>query len=63
MTDKYGLTVGRRYKVRLDDCCVRGEFTAVLTEITGDDDWTDKLIFDNGVVLEEANGVAFEDPE
>ncbi len=48
--------VGRVYRVRLDDCCVQGEFFARLM-----DDTDDTFAFDNGVVLTVTSGVILTD--
>jgi hypothetical protein len=49
------------YRVRFDDCCVAGSFTSKLVEITRDDedDWPDRLRFENRVVLDTFHGVEF----
>jgi hypothetical protein len=45
--------VGKRYKVRADDCCVLVCFTAVLMAINEEEsEYDKKFIFDNGVVLD-----------
>jgi hypothetical protein len=48
------LKIGSRYKVVLDDCCIIGEFIAVLLKLENRWDGDDEpcLIFDNGVKLE-----------
>lgn len=59
--DQYEVVQGRRYRVQMQDCCVEGEFTAVLAELVGDDFGPDEMKFDNGVVLTQIGGVAFEE--
>jgi hypothetical protein len=55
-------TVGERYLVELNDCCVAGSFTAVLTkrDERSEDNyhWVDSARFDNGVLLTEFFGVS-----
>jgi hypothetical protein len=55
------LEEGTSYRVRFDDCCVAGSFTSKLVEITRDDedDWPDRLRFENRVVLDTFHGVEF----
>lgn len=56
------LTVGTRYKVDLGDCCIEGEFVAVLIEKAEDVDyWSGRLVFDNGVTLDTHGAVSFEE--
>jgi hypothetical protein len=47
------LLVGREYKVTIDDCCVKGEFTAVLTWLVRSEEGEtiDEIRFQNGVEL------------
>lgn len=56
------ITVGTRYSVTLDDCCVAGHFVSTLTGFvldTDDEAFIDTLGFENGVCLTEWNGVTF----
>lgn len=41
---------GTKYTVEIDDCCVKGNFTATLLH-DADSEKYDELQFDNGVVL------------
>lgn len=55
------LQAGRAYKVTLDDCCIQGTFTAMLSRIEkASDGWPIKLAFINGVTLTGYSGVKFE---
>lgn len=56
------LNVGTRYDVAMEDCCVAGRFTAILTVKRYDDkepDFLAELVFDNGVHLTDDNAVKF----
>lgn len=61
--DQYEVQQGRKYRVQFQDCCVEGEFTAVLAEVKGTDFGPDRMEFDNGVVLTQISGVDFEEVE
>lgn len=56
---------GRRYKVTWDDCCVQGNFEAVLTsknyvpDPTWDDPYLESLTFGNGVTIS-GHGIGLE---
>ena len=60
------LYIGRVYKVYLEDCCIEGGFTSMLTEIRVpiDEDWEEFKIVscgdidaDDGMELRFSNGV------
>jgi hypothetical protein len=56
------LTIGTQYAVRMQDCCVEGEFTATVTEKVYDEkepDFLAEVAFDNGVRLFEDMAVTF----
>ena len=59
-------TIGARYHVMFDDCCVAGEFTAAVVEVRCDSphpddvDFVTAIGFDNGVTLTGFLAVGFE---
>lgn len=63
------VAIGTRYRVRFDDCCVSGAFTATVAELVHDDGSNhpedaghlDSIMFDNGVVLTEWLRVEFQE--
>lgn len=57
--DQDELVVGLRYHVEFEDCCVSGEFAAVLIAIERKGEYIHSLYFDNGVELGEIAGVSF----
>jgi hypothetical protein len=63
LTKTPNIYIGWRYRVTIDDCCVKGHFEAELksAEIEADDDIATTFVFDNGVTLTEANMVEFEE--
>ena len=58
------IEVGERYHVQLEDCCVTGHFDARVAIIYyydgGEGKEPEKVVFDNGVVLDTFYGVSFE---
>jgi hypothetical protein len=61
--DKGKIGLNETYKVSLDDCCVKGEFTSKITLIKRDDEepeYLERVEFSNGVTLTEFNAVKFE---
>jgi hypothetical protein len=57
------LILGTKYKVSFEDCCVRGYFTSILKEIemSEDESYPTKMIFENGVTLEDCWCGTFEE--
>lgn len=53
------LTKGKKYKVEFEDCCVAGDFEAVLDGVDQDEEFVYWAHFDNGVTLETVAGVNF----
>lgn len=45
------LAIGKTYQVEFDDCCAKGEFTAVLEYVDPEFDWPLETRWSNGLTL------------
>lgn len=51
MVDVRQLVVGTRYRIKLDDCCVKGEITGIFERYVLDEDgYPDEAVFDIGTI-------------